>query len=207
MNQDSNISDNYSAKREQIIEAAENVFAYYGYNKTTLEDIANKVGMKKNSIYYYFKNKEDLLNEIISRIYKSKISDFEKRVESVESTFDKLKIFFEAIISPIVIDKKSYNVTPQAFIEIGRVIEESFKEFIEDTNNYLHSILREGIKKGELKKIDVKKTAGVLIRYMQAIELLEYSKIKSKFIDRQTNERLRQEVLALLDLVVNGIKK
>jgi integrase len=56
----------YDKKKEEIIEAGIKAFAVYGYYKTTLEDIAKMLGMKKNSLYYYFKNKEDLFREILN---------------------------------------------------------------------------------------------------------------------------------------------
>jgi AcrR family transcriptional regulator len=205
--QDKKSSQSYDIKSEQIIEAAEDTFAYYGYHKTTLEDIAKKVGIKKNSIYYYFKSKEDLLNEIITRIYKWKIDQFEKETVSVKSTKDKLKIFFLMLISPIVTDKKTYNVTPNAFIEIGRVIYESFREFYQNTEFYLTTILKEGIKKGELKKIDTEKTAQTILLFVQAVEMFEYSQITSKYIDKPTFDKLEIEISNFIDLIYNGIKK
>ena len=43
----------FQDKKEQIKKAGIKSFAAYGYNKTTLEDIAGILGMKKNSLYYY----------------------------------------------------------------------------------------------------------------------------------------------------------
>lgn len=59
-------------KKDEIIETAKSVFRQYGLNKVTLEDVASRLGMKKNSLYYYFKNKNDLVIEV----FKSEFSDF-----------------------------------------------------------------------------------------------------------------------------------
>lgn len=40
-------------RREEIFEAAGRIFARYGFGKTTLDDIAASVGVKKTSLYYY----------------------------------------------------------------------------------------------------------------------------------------------------------
>ncbi len=49
-------------KREDILRAASVVFQKYGFMKTTLDDIARECGMKNTALYYYFKNKENIMN-------------------------------------------------------------------------------------------------------------------------------------------------
>ncbi|MBZ0180775.1 MAG: TetR/AcrR family transcriptional regulator [Melioribacteraceae bacterium] len=201
------ISENYDQKKELIIEAAEEQFAYFGYHKTTLEDIARKVGIKKNSIYYYFESKEALLNEIIQRYYKSKISAFESEAAKEKSTKQKLKLFLTILIAHTYNENKKYNITPHAFIEISRVIEESFKEFYDSAELYVTTIIEEGIRSSQLKRIDARDFARTILRYLQAIEVFEYSKIDKKYIDEQTVNKLKNTIDKLIDLVFDGIRK
>jgi AcrR family transcriptional regulator len=42
-------------KKERIITIAEQLFARFGIQKTTMEDIAKKARMGKSTMYYYFK--------------------------------------------------------------------------------------------------------------------------------------------------------
>src|SRR5207237_6556739 len=46
--------------KEKIIQAAIESFAQTGFDRTKMEDIANRVGLSKGTIYIYFKSKEDL---------------------------------------------------------------------------------------------------------------------------------------------------
>jgi TetR/AcrR family fatty acid metabolism transcriptional regulator len=48
-------------KRRRILEAASEIFSEKGIQKTTITEIAHKAGVVDSIIYYYFKNKEDLL--------------------------------------------------------------------------------------------------------------------------------------------------
>lgn len=52
-------------RREELIEIAASMFAEKGYANTSIQDIAEKLGMLKGSIYYYIDAKEDLLFEVI----------------------------------------------------------------------------------------------------------------------------------------------
>ncbi len=51
--------------RSTIIKAAKELFAKFGYKKTTMEDIAIALRKGKSSLYYYFKNKEEIFQAVV----------------------------------------------------------------------------------------------------------------------------------------------
>ena len=51
--------------KEKILETALTLFAENGYNGTSVEQIAQNVGIKAPSLYKHFKGKEDILNSLI----------------------------------------------------------------------------------------------------------------------------------------------
>lgn len=62
-------------KREAVLRAAASLFCQRGYNATQMSDVAKQLGVTKPTIYYYFKNKEDVL-----------VACFEVGFELIEST-------------------------------------------------------------------------------------------------------------------------
>src|SRR5512135_3044679 len=54
-----------SRKEQAIVGVANKRFAYYGYSKTTMDEIARDLGMGKASLYYYFPTKESLFRAVI----------------------------------------------------------------------------------------------------------------------------------------------
>lgn len=50
--------------RDEILRAASTLFAARGYRAVTTDDIAEAIGLTKSAMYYYFKNKYDLLSTI-----------------------------------------------------------------------------------------------------------------------------------------------
>ncbi|MEO6759988.1 MAG: TetR/AcrR family transcriptional regulator [Saprospiraceae bacterium] len=52
-------------KKEMVLRAAAEVFARFGYDKTTLDDIGKRAGLNKASLYYYYKNKEDIFVAVV----------------------------------------------------------------------------------------------------------------------------------------------
>jgi AcrR family transcriptional regulator len=57
---------NKNNKLESLFDVSIQIFAKFGYKKTTVEDIASKLGTTKGNIYFYVKNKEDLYHKTIS---------------------------------------------------------------------------------------------------------------------------------------------
>ncbi len=53
--------------RDSILAAAEKLFQKWGINKTTMDDIAREAGKGKSSIYYYYKNKDAVLEAVAMR--------------------------------------------------------------------------------------------------------------------------------------------
>jgi AcrR family transcriptional regulator len=53
------------AAKERIIKAAFKIFTKKGYHESTMDDIAKEIGVSKGALYQYFKNKRELLNEIV----------------------------------------------------------------------------------------------------------------------------------------------
>jgi len=51
--------------KDRIIKAAFNTFTKKGYHDSTMDDIAKEVGVSKGALYQYFKNKKEILNEIV----------------------------------------------------------------------------------------------------------------------------------------------
>lgn len=67
--------------RAKIISAAESLFERYGYEKTTMEDIAGKVNLGKTAMYYYYKSKSQIFSEVLD----SEFSGMRSQLEAIRS--------------------------------------------------------------------------------------------------------------------------
>lgn len=54
---------------EKILDVSYHLFAQKGYEKTTIQDIVDALGMSKGAIYHHFKSKEDILDALSTRSY------------------------------------------------------------------------------------------------------------------------------------------
>ena len=68
---------------ENIITISAKLFAEKGYDKTSMQDIADAVGMSKGGIFHHFSSKEDIFNAVMER-------QFEQITETVKKWLDEM---------------------------------------------------------------------------------------------------------------------
>lgn len=59
--------DENIARRTRILDAAADLIVHYGYDKTTVSDIAREAGVSKGAIYLHFNSKDDLFEALLMR--------------------------------------------------------------------------------------------------------------------------------------------
>ncbi|RZT84505.1 TetR family transcriptional regulator [Pseudonocardia sediminis] len=75
----------------ELIEVATQVFYEKGYDGASLQDIADRLGMLKGSLYYYIQSKEDLLFDVISTVHRDGLAVVRARAEVEGSPLEKLE--------------------------------------------------------------------------------------------------------------------
>jgi AcrR family transcriptional regulator len=75
-------SNRYQQQRQQAIRSAAAVFAEKGFHGASTKDIAERMGIKQGSLYYYFKSKEEALGEVCLW----GIEDYVNRMKSIAAS-------------------------------------------------------------------------------------------------------------------------
>src|SRR5229473_3103023 len=60
-------ADGIDSRREQILQAAQKLFADQGFRETNLNDVAIQLGFRRQAVYHYFPSKDDILYELMKR--------------------------------------------------------------------------------------------------------------------------------------------
>lgn len=77
--------------RQNILEAAETVFAELGFSAARLEDVAAAVGIRRASIVYYFKSKQELYDAVEADIFAGLQASTEQRVAGGANARERLE--------------------------------------------------------------------------------------------------------------------
>ncbi|WP_257015485.1 TetR/AcrR family transcriptional regulator [Rhodococcus sp. ACS1] len=92
-------SPNYQAKRQELLLTAAAIFGEKGFEATTLNDIAERLGTDRASIYYYFASKTELFqalfHDILVGVLDENIAFAEEIIGSDEDAIGKLRRLIE----------------------------------------------------------------------------------------------------------------
>ena len=142
-------------KRERIIATAVDLFYTNGLGNTTLEAVADRMGVTKPFIYSHFRSKSELLAEICSRGIRASLDALERAVDSPGSATDKMQAlardFMLAVLAnqaPIAIyNREEKHLSPQDSETINAMRREFDRKFC--------ALLTEGVAAGEFIVDDV----------------------------------------------------
>ncbi len=187
------------SKKITIIKAAQELFARFGFVKTTVDEIARAARMGKATLYHYFRSKEDVFKEVIekeSRILNGKVKEAIDKEETPQKkirAFVLTRMMYLNELANIYSALKDEFLNHYAFIEKAR--EKDFYQEIKSVKN----ILNEGIEKNIFVIQDAELTSFAIISAMKG---LEYPwSIKVSLPDIETN------VDKLLEILFRGILK
>jgi len=79
-------------RRKAILQAAAEIFDRKGYSNTSLDDIAHKVGIKREAVYYYYRNRVEILLAIIEPQSVALLKGLDQILEMDTAAVEKLKL-------------------------------------------------------------------------------------------------------------------
>ena len=86
-------------RRNDIVDAAEVVFARKGVEKATMADVAKEARLSRGLIYFYFKDKDDLYLAIMLRATRALRETFEEAVNAQNTGYDKILAIGHAYVA------------------------------------------------------------------------------------------------------------
>jgi AcrR family transcriptional regulator len=135
-------------RHQEILEAAARVFHEKGYESTSIQDIADEIGILKGSLYYYIRSKEDLLYEIIQGVHEDALANVE-RLDGLEGdALQKIRAFMVAHLTFMAENLVQMGVF---FHDFRSLSDERRKEVIAARDLYdrrLRSLIQQGKREG-----------------------------------------------------------
>ena len=138
--------------REQIVEAAGEHFRHYGYEKTTVSDLAKAIGFSKAYIYKFFDSKQAIGEAICAKTVSATIETVEEAVAGATTPTEKFRRMFKVMVATGVTlffnDRRLYDVAAHAAAE-GWPPARTYAQWIRQR---LMEIVREGRETGEFER-------------------------------------------------------
>jgi TetR/AcrR family transcriptional regulator len=197
----------FDSKREMIKAAGIKSFAMFGYQKTTLVDIAGMINMKKNSLYYYFESKDALFKEIIEDTIAEHYGKTEEILNSDRKASEKFFMMIDCLSKFIMQRTTDYTVKISSYLEISKVIRNSFPDFQKKEIGIITKILEEGIKNNEFVSHDTNELARDISELIPAIFTYNYLNSETEFVKDVNFDNIIKQIRRHLTYILNGLKK
>lgn len=151
-------------RKKHIIEAATKSFSLFGYKATTMDQVAKLANVGKGTIYTFFKNKEELFDEIIQTL----ISEMRR---AAEKAIDPSRTFHENVhnaLFEILQFRKKHQLTIKLFQEGKEMGTPAVLEVMAMMEEAILSLIREkiqlAVEAGAIKPCNPEVTAFVMLK-------------------------------------------
>ena len=193
--------------KESILLSAMNLFYEKGYSKTTFDEIAKRINLTKGAVYWYFRNKPDIVAALINRFVRKFL---EKQAQTLpcddDLTFDDLIDFVLRNSQMIQEDERAYKFVLflSCQMEWSEAIITKIRPLIEETKKYSRNVYYHCLevlqKKGEIRK-------DVDISLINEILLTMYGGALEAFLTKRLDVDFNTVIKNGFHLIYEGIKK
>lgn len=164
--------------QQQILQAAQQLFQKHGYQKVTMDDVAKAIGKGRSSLYYYYKNKDEVFDAVMDAEISDIIAEITRMVEQAATTEDKLrafgitkakiarkrKTFFEALESGMTSDEISQYAHKKLNIK---------KKIRKEEALLLTPVFTQGAKKGAYAALDPRERETIIFVFTSSLRGLQ----------------------------------
>jgi AcrR family transcriptional regulator len=143
-------------REDQLLETATRLFREKGYHNTSMQDLADALGLQKGSLYYYIESKEELLRRLLKRattflalqadeIYAADFPPTQKLVWALENYATTMMENLDLV----AVYLQEYRNLPPRRLEEALAVRKHYEQG-------LMQILQDGIANGDFRPVDVK---------------------------------------------------
>jgi AcrR family transcriptional regulator len=193
--------------QEQIIQAAQQLFQQYGLQKVTMDDVAREIGKRRSSLYYYYRNKEEILDAAIDVEMREILAEIVQAVEQAAGFEQRLTAYCMTRLKISQKRREFYNVVDSGmnagemsdYMKVKNVMHDRFRQM---EIPVVKQILQYGIEKRQIRQLDSKEQdtlVTVLVSSLQGF--------KKEMVVRKRYSAIEPAVAMLVSMIIQGFKK
>lgn len=198
------------SRREKILEAATWLFGYYGFEKTTVDDVAERASISKGSVYLEFQNKEAILVAVVQQFTNRELERINQLVKDAKAPY--LDVLRELLYGHVM----SYWSIANGQLHSPQVIASANPSIMAEIINFQGAIflqiaflLEKAAKNKEIppvKALNDYLFKGELICYLLAALFPPYDRLKARDPGAFTEATLRKYADGMIDMTLAGLR-
>jgi AcrR family transcriptional regulator len=137
---------------ERIKQQAHDLFMQYGFRSVSMDDIANKLGMSKKTIYQFYADKEELVTAIVKETIQENQDCCTADSKAAENAVHEIFLAIDMVTEMLG------EMNPSLLFDMQKYHPQAFAIFQKHKNDFLYKVMKENIVRGikeELYRPDV----------------------------------------------------
>jgi len=190
-------------KPERIIDAAVRRFSHFGFHKTTLAEIAEDAGLSRQSLLYYFRDKQALANAVVDAIGQEYLA-------TLNDALSLTRNFEEVLIALVDIRFTYFEKFYMIFSELHSsdtnrsTVMNAKQSIIERESDLLAKFYKKAVDTGEIESKDARELIQLI---QQTLEAYQGSANKNRnFPEAGDMKELMDKQKKLVQLLYTGIR-
>jgi AcrR family transcriptional regulator len=193
--------------QQQIIQAAQQLFQVHGLQKVTMDDVAREIGKRRSSLYYYYKNKEEILDAAIDVEMRCILAELTQAVDAAPSLEEKISAYCMSRLKRSQKTREFYTMVDSGMnagemSDYTKVIHTMHTRFRQLEIPLLRKILNFGIETGRLRAMDLKEQDALIFVLLSSIQ-----GFKKEIIVKKSFNNIKPAVSMWIYLILQGFKK
>jgi len=160
----------YEEQKMSVVQAAAAVVRQFGFEKTTMGDIAKALNMGKSSLYHYFSNKEDIFVEVFKTEVAELREDFLRAIDAEKTPEAKFRAYILTRTEMFRRKLHQHMEFIEATAERYELLLRIHQIFDQDEIRIISGILEQGVTEGRFSIPNVHTTAVVIVTAFRAFE-------------------------------------
>lgn len=187
-----------ASRKTFILQKAAVMFREKGFSATSMRDLAESVGIEAASLYNHIKSKNEILEAICFEVANRFNTNMDAIEASNQRSINKVETLLRFHIQQMIENYEEVYVSDREWKHLSDPYLSNFHNQRRTYRKRFASIIEEGIKKNEIKKVDAPTAVMIVLHAVSGIESWHRSKTKMNAQELEDN---------MVTIMVDGLRK
>ena len=195
-------------KRQFILEEAAKCFGKFGYEKTTLEDIGRVTNMNKATLYYYYKNKEEIFLAVVLAESERFITDLQAKVRGLEGFEQQIVSYFVERLGYYQKVVNLHQLSISTLRQVQPIFDALYQRVSQKEVLFIESLLAEAQSAGVVRTAEpLNAIANALVSIANALKHEAILQSKAIYSNEVDYTEVEIQTRYIIRLILNGLTK
>lgn len=159
-------------RKNEILDAALEVFGELGLQEASVDDVVERAGLSKGTLYWYFKSKDRLIGALMKRFFAQELGKIRELQKGRGSVRERLLRYGQEVENVVKRMPRALTLEFYAVAVRQKTVRKFMGELYVTYCNELAELLREGIDSGEFVRTDTSQLSAAITGLCEGLILL-----------------------------------